>query len=241
VNGEAAITRDVGVGLTVPVSYVSVDVQRSEPLWSMGDPLLFAKYRLHLPEVEGRQPVFTIRARWGLPISPPQKIKPTTTLIDTEFAGPTQFADTYAFTLEKHDFGLGVNTAYQIGMFHISAQVYGDYFLSTGGIDQANNFMLSYGGSFGVRPLGDLVGAYAEVRGTSEVSGGSRGEIFGYLGARMHVGNFEPAIWLALPFGSVSTVSPFQIGGELRVSFDVEGVIVKGREREGDTSDLFNR
>jgi hypothetical protein len=239
IAGELSLTRDIGVDVTIPISYVSVNVRRAAPLVQMGNPLINAKYRFHLFEVEGRRPVVAIRARWGIPISRQENIRPTD-LDVKDFNQPPLFADTWAFVLEKHDFGLGVNTSYEKSVFHISGQFYADYFLPVPGAESTLKFLtLSYGGSLGIRPLGDLVGLYAEGRGLSLIAGPIRNEFFLYFGARAHfLDHIEPALWVSLPLGSVREVSPVQLGLEVRLTYDVEAVIEHGRSREAQQEDV---
>lgn len=229
---QTAITRDIGLDLTVPTVYVSVNLARADPLFVMGNPLLGVKYRIHLPEIEGRRPVLTVRARWGIPVSPLSTV-PRTQLIAEQFSLPAHFVDTYAFMLEKHDFGVGAIASYEIGMLHVTGQIYGDYFLPVKDSGDELSFLaLAYGVSIGIRPFGDLIGAYAEGRGTSLLTGPRRAEFFSYLGVRAHLLDYlEPALWISLPLGSVGRVSSVQFGGELRFSYDVEGVIVRGKGR----------
>lgn len=232
IGAQAAVTRDIGVELIVPTAYVSLDLERSSPAFTLGNPLLSAKYRLHLPEVEGRRPVLTLRARWGIPISPQHTIARTDQVAEA-YTLPAYFADTYAFMLERNDLGLGVNAAWQTGMFHLAAQLYGDFFFPvSGSAEKLEFFALGYGASIGVRPFDELVGFYLEGRGATLFTGPIPREFFAYLGARGHFADyFEPALWVALPIGSVGSVGSLQVGAELRFSYDVEGVIVRGRGR----------
>jgi hypothetical protein len=226
---QTSITRDVGIELTLPISYVSLtSVPRSVPLLSIGNPLLAAKYRLYLPEIAGRAPVLALRARWGIPLFPDQDIRPTRFDVES-FSRDPHFDEEYAFTHDKHDVGAGFSAAWQQNIFHVAAQMYLDYFGAVPKAPDSTNFLtLSYGASFGVRPVGDLLGIYAELRGTSLLTK-ERTEIFGYVGARAHLAEFfEPAVWIGLPFGSVGSVSTLQIGGELRFAYDVEAVIERG-------------
>jgi hypothetical protein len=228
---ETAVTNALGAELTIPTAYISVDLERATPIFTLGNPLIAAKYRFHLSEIEGRRPVLTVRARWGIPISPLNTI-PRTQLGAEEFSLPAHFADTYAFMLEKHDLGLGVSAAYRAQMLHVAAQLYFDYFAPVSGSSDTTRFLsLGYGLSAGVRPFEeDNIGFYLEARGASLFAGPRRNELFTYLGARGRFAQyFEPALWISLPFGSVGRVSSLQIGAELRVSYDVEDVISRGR------------
>lgn len=236
-HGQLGITRAIGLEVTVPTALVSVDVERAQSVYVMGNPLVSAKYRLYLPEVEGRRPALTLRARWAIPISPLNNIPPTQ-LGAEEFSFPAHFVDTYAFLLEKTDLGLGVNAAWQVGMIYAGVQVYGDYFLPVStALDQTSFPTLSYGVSAGVLPLGDLLGVYLEGRATSLFSGPTRTEFFTYLGARgRFADSMEVAAWGSLPIGSVARVSSIQFGFELRVAYDVVDVVTIGRtgSREAD-------
>src|SRR5262249_36008589 len=160
------------------------------------------------PEILGRRPVVTTRARWGIPIAPLSTIPPTT-LSAEEFSFPAHFVDTYAFLLEKTDLGLGASAAWQFDMFYVGAQLYGDYFFPVSdALDRASFPTLAWGLSAGVLPAGDLIGIYAEARSTSMFSGPGRTEVFSYLGARFHfLDHVETAVWGALPIGSVANVS----------------------------------
>ena len=96
--------------------------------------------------------------------------------------------------------------------------------------------------SFGVRPWGDILGFYLEGRGTALVAGPRRSELFTYLGVRgKFFDYFEPAMWLSLPIGSINRVSSVQFGLELRVSYDVEGVISTGTSKGRGTRLLEER
>lgn len=222
-QGQVAVTRSLGVELVIPTSYVNVNVERAQSLYVIGNPLIGAKYRLHLPAIEERPPALTIRARWAVPISPLHTIPPTQ-LGAEEFSFPAHFTDTYAFLLEKSDLGIGASAAWQAGMFALGAQVYADYFFPVANaLDQTRFLTMSYGASFGVLPFGEIIGAYIEARATSLFAGPRRTELTSYAGAR---GRFlswmETALWIALPLGSISEVSGLQVGGELRFSYDVE-------------------
>lgn len=229
-GAQTLITNDLGLELTIPTAYVSVtDIDEAVPVFSMGNPLVSAKYRFHLPEVAGRRPVLTPRLRWAIPINA-RNLIPRTTLRAEDFSYPAHFVDTYAFALEKTDIGGGASLAYVADIFHAGLQLYLDYFFPVSDSSDALSFTaLSYGVSFGLRPWGDIVGFYVEGRGTALVAGPRRSELFTYLGARgKFFDYFEPAVWISLPIGSVNRVSSLQFGMELRVSYDFEGVISKG-------------
>lgn len=221
-HGQVSLTSAAGLEFTVPASYVSADLDRARGVFGMGNPLIAGKYRFHLGEIDGRMPVLTLRARWGLPLSGRHPIPPSTQLASEDFSFPPYFADTYAFLLEKADVGLGFSIAWQVGPIYLGAQLYGDIFFPVERAqDQLSFFGLGYGGSVGIQPF-DSFRAYAEARGTSLFTGPGRTEVFGYLGAR---GRFfdllEPALWVSLPFGSVANVSGLQLGADLSIAYDV--------------------
>ena len=230
--GQVALVKDLGLEISIPTSYVKVSVDRAPGLFSMGNPLVAAKYRLHLPDILGRRPVITVRARYGLPLQPLHALPPTD-LGAEDFALPAHFADTYAFLLEKHDFGLGFSAAWMWKFLHVSGQAYGDYYLAVADSANKQSFAgISYGVSVGVRPFGDVLGAYAELRSSSLLVGPGRRQGLAYLGARgRFLGWLEPAAWIALPLNAGSGADSLQFGGELRFAYDVESVIVRGKER----------
>jgi hypothetical protein len=230
--GQTALTRSFGIELTVPTVLINLDVPRARTRYLMGNPLLAAKYRFHLPEVEGRRPALTLRARWGIPISPLNTIPPTGYGAE-EFSRPAHFADTYAFMLEKNNLGLGAQVAYQIGIVHSSLQLYFDYFfpVESNAVDNSKFFTINWGAAVGVLPLeSDILGIYAEARTSSLLLGPGRTELFTYLGARSHFLEYlEGALWVSLPIGSVNRVTGFQLGADLRFSYDINEVITVGR------------
>jgi hypothetical protein len=234
-EGQAAITRNLGVELSVPTAFVSLDVQRAQATYVMGNPLLSAKYRFHLPEVNGRAPVLTVRARWAIPLQPLHAVPPTQ-LGAEEFSQPAHFDDLTAFLLEKSAFGAGVNAAWQTNIVYLGFQLYSDYYFPVSGANDQTSFLtMSYGASVGVLPFGDLVGFFLEGRAASLFAGPRRTEFFTYLGARGHFADFvEPAAWIAIPIGDVHDVSSFQFGGGLRFSYDIQDAIVlsKGSSRD---------
>ncbi len=230
---ETMITNDLGFELTIPTAYVSVtDIEEAVPVFTMGNPLLTAKMRFHLPALAGRRPVLTPRIRWAVPVNA-RNLIPRTSLGAEDFSYPAHFVDTYAFALEKTDVGGGASLAYVADIFHAGLQLYLDYlFPVKESFDRLSFTALSYGVSFGLRPWGDIVGFYVEGRGTAMVAGPRRSELFTYLGARgKFFDYFEPAVWVSLPIGSVNRVSSLQFGMELRVSYDIEGVISTGSGR----------
>lgn len=232
--GQTALTRSLGVELTIPTVLIDLDVPRARTRYLMGNPLLAAKYRFHLPEIEGRQPALTVRARWGIPISPLNTIPPTGYGAE-EFSRPTHFADPYAFMLEKNNLGLGAQVAYQIGMVYTGVQAYVDYFfpVESNAVDDSKFFTINWGASVGVLPLeNNLLGIFAEARTSSLLLGPGRTELFTYLGARSRFLEYlEGALWASLPIGSVNRVSGFQFGADLRFSYDIDEVITVGGAR----------
>jgi len=237
---EAPITNDLGIEVTIPTVLVSItDIDAAVPVFSMGNPLLTAKYRIHLPAIAGRRPLLTPRVRWGVPVNA-RNLIPRTQFGAEEFSFPAHFVDTYAFALEKSDIGAGAGVTYMNDIVVGSAQLYVDYFLPVSETKDRLTFTtISYGLSFGVRPWGEIVGFYLEGRGTALVAGPRRSELFTYLGARgKFFDYFEPAMWISLPIGSVNRASSFQFGAELRVSYDIDGIISKGSSAKR-SSDLL--
>ncbi|MCB9653072.1 MAG: hypothetical protein H6729_02925 [Deltaproteobacteria bacterium] len=232
-QGQTALTRTLGVELTVPLEYVNLDVERARSVVALGNPLLTAKYRLTLPAIEGEPVGVTLRARWAVPLSPRHNIAPTT-LGAEEFSREAHFVDTHAFFLEKSALGLGATAAWRYQMFAFGGQVYADYFFpvqSTGVSQRASFLTLHYGLSVGVLPFGDIVGAYAEARATTLVVGPRRTELFTYLGVRGRIAEiFEPALFIGVPFGSVGDVSGVQIGLELRGTYDASALFESSKK-----------
>jgi hypothetical protein len=237
---QAGVTRSFGIELTVPTVLIDLDVPRARTRYLMGNPLLAAKYRLHLPEIEGRQPALTIRARWGIPISPLNTIPPTTRGAE-QFSRPAHFDDPYAFTLEKNDLGLGVSAAYQTGMIYTAVQMYGDYFLPvTDSLDKQKFPTFSWGASVGVLPFGELLGIHLEGRSTTLISGPGRTDFFAYLGVRSRfIEHGEAALWGTLPIGAVNRVSGFQLGLDVRYSYDIQDAIPLGKGVAGQERGLL--
>ena len=237
-NAQVSITPDIGLELTVPTQYVNIspdEDDRFRSVYTLGNPLLSAKYRLYLPKVLERQPALTIRARWAIPFAPLHKVPPSELGVE-DFTTQAHFTDTYAFFLEKTDLGLGVNFAWQWDMLYVGAQLYADYFFPVGGsLDRQSFFTLNYGASVGVLPFGEIVGAYLEGRATSLFAGPGRTEFFVYGGFRGRLLDYiEPAVWVAFPLGSIRDVSGLQIGAELRFSYDVEAIVDSGKLNRSD-------
>lgn len=224
-EAQFALTRSIGVELTVPTQFVDVDVEGARSVYGLGNPLLAAKWRLFLPDVLGRRPALTLRARVGIPLSPLHSVPPS--WVAEDFTREAHFADTYAFFLEKTDVGLGASVAWQYKLFYLGAQLYTDYFIPVSdALDRSHFLTFNYGLSLGALPFGDLVGFYAEARATSLLAGPGRTEFFTYFGARARLfEHLEPAVWVAVPLGSVRNASPYQIGAELRFSYDLYDVV----------------
>jgi hypothetical protein len=236
-EGQVALTRQLGAELTVPVEFVDVNLEGARRVFQMGNPLVAAKYRIFLPEVVGRRPALTLRARWALPISPLHNIPPTGFGAET-FTREAHFADTYAFFLEKTAIGLGFNLAWQWEWIYAGLQFYSDYFFPiSGAADRSKFFTLNYGFSLGVLPFGEIVGAYVEARAASLLYGPQRTEFFMYFGVRAKLlSYFEPGVWVGVPLGSVLDVSGPQFGGELRFSYDLADILDPGTSTREDRS-----
>lgn len=230
-NGQVALTRFFGLEVTVPTEWVNLDVDRARTVFAMGNPLVAAKWRLNLPKILGRRPVVTVRGRWAIPVTP-LKFIPPTPLGAEDFSREPHFADTYAFFLEKTAFGAGLNAAWRYDLMYFGFQMYLDYFTPVeSALDRTDFFTLGYGASVGALPFGDLVGFFLEARSVTLFGGPQRTEFFTYLGARGRLADFiEPALWIAHPIGSVSRVSGFQFGVEMRFSYDLQDVIEPKRQ-----------
>ena len=226
-DAQFALTRYLGVELTVPTQYV--DVENTRSVFAAGNPLLAVKWRLFLPEILGRRPALTLRARLGIPLFPLHSVA-TTSRDAEDYTREAHFSDTYAFFLEKTDVGLGATAAWQHQFLYVGAQVYADYFIPVSdALDRSQFLTFNYGLSVGALPFGDLVGFYAEARATSLLAGPGRTELFTYLGARARLlDHLEPALWVAFPLGSVRNANTFQLGAELRFSYDLYDVVDAG-------------
>lgn len=233
-SAQAGLADDLGVELTVPLTYVRLDLVREPSLLYMGNPLVAAKYRFFLPELLGRRVTLVPRLRWGIPLQGQQTVPPTL-LQAGDFTVEPHFADLHAFLLEKHAIGGGASAAWDYGLLHLAAQLYLDVYVPTpGSADPLSFLVVSYGLSAGVRPL-DYLGGFLEARGTALLAGPGRHEVFTYLGVRGYLADYiEPAVWVSLPIGSVFGVTGFQVGAELRFSYDLEGIIRYGKGRGSD-------
>lgn len=222
---QASITRSIGLELVVPTQWVSLELERTKAVYGLGNPLLAAKYRLYLAEVEGRQPSITFRGRWSIPISAPHSIPPTVEFRAEDFTREAYYADPYAFLNNNTAVGLGINAAYQYSLVEVQLQLGGDYFIPV--VSNAQQFLsFQYGASVGVLPFDQVAGFFVEARATTTVVGAVRTELFTYLGARGRFADLiEPAIWVALPIGSVAVSTGLQLGVELRLAYDVPDVV----------------
>ncbi len=234
---QASLTPDFGVELTVPTALMSLDLDRAETVFTMGNPLLAAKLRFQLPALGARRPVITARGRYAMPIVARNNIPPTQFRID-RFSQPPTFADTYAFFLEKHMVGGGVSVAWEASIVHLAGQLYLDGFLPVGNSSDQTSFLaLGYGLGVGVWPLEDWLGVYAEARGVRLFLGPNRTELFTYVGVKSRLlEHIEPALFVGIPIGSIAEVTGPQLGVELRFSYDVESVVDRGRglgDRDG--------
>ena len=238
-SAQAAFTRTLGAELTIPTQYLDITSfpgDRNPPAqYEIGNPLVALKYRFQLPEVQGRHPALTVKARWGIPVAPLHSV-PATELIVEEFTREANFVDTYAFFMESHDFGLGANFVWRWKWLYTGFQLFGDIFVPVGDASQDTAFgAISYGATVGGLPFGDLVGFFIEGRGTSLLIGSGRNEFFAYAGARgRFLDMIEPALWVAVPLGSIREASPVQFGLELRFSYDVDDVLEPRRSRRDD-------
>ena len=72
----------------------------------------------------------------------------------------------------------------------------------------------------------DLTPIELLTRATSLLAGPGRTEFFTYFGARARFfEHLEPALWIAFPLGSVRNANTFQIGAEIRFSYDLYDVL----------------
>ena len=234
---QAALTRYLGAEFTIPTQYLDITSfpsERNPPAqYEVGNPLIALKYRLQLPKVLDRHPALVLKARWGIPVAPLHSVPAATGFVVEDFTREVNFVDTYAFFLENHDFGVGANLVWRWKWLYTALQVYTDVFVPISDSAQSGAFTaISYGASVGALPFGDIVGLFAEGRGTSLLLGGGRSEFFTYLGARARFLDWiEPAAWVALPVGSVREASPIQFGIELRFSYDVDDILEPPRRK----------
>ncbi len=218
---QAAATSDLGIEFTVPTQFVSLTDIDADNVYAAGNPLLAVKYRFHLPPLEGRRPALLAKMRFGMPISPPHKLRPSDFTAE-QFTQPVYFVDTYAFLADYYDVGLGSSFVWSHGMLYVAAQLFLDYYIP---LDSENQDLLAlgYGASVGVLPWSWL-GAFAEARATSLLTGLSRTEMVGYFGLRgVFWKVFQPAAFVGIPAGSIADVSTVQVGFELQATYDVGG------------------
>jgi hypothetical protein len=221
-SGQVAVTDSFGIEFTVPTELVSLDLERSQSVFAMGNPLLTAKYRFHLPKILGRRPAISIRGRWGMPLSTKSAIPPTDLEAET-FSREAFFTEPWAFNLEKSNLGLGTLAVWAYGILQVGFQFSADYLFPVGDTkDQLDFLSLNYAASVGVLPFGDIAGFFGEGRATSILSGGGRTEGLLVLGARSRIfDRFEPALWAGFPLGSTADTNSVQFNLEIRVHFDV--------------------
>lgn len=233
--GQVGLTEDLGVEVTIPTQLVSLDIGgQGQSLYRLGNPLLAAKYRFQLPVLEGRRPVLTLRARWGIAATQANKIPASANLFTEQFSLTPNYADTYAFLLEKTDVGAGFNMAWSYRWLLVGAQFYADYLFPTDVATDRSSFVaLGYGLSLGVQPFGPAASLFVETRAVSLVAGPQRTELYGYAGVRSRLLDFiEPAVWVGVPAGSIAEVTGVQFGAELRFSYDIRSIVeVGGRRR----------
>ena len=43
----------------------------------------------------------------------------------------------------------------------------------------------------------------------------------------------EPALWIGIPIGSISRSTSVTVGAEIRVNYDIESIVVRGRGDDG--------
>lgn len=217
---QAALTRRLGLEATLPSQFVDLDGIRSESVYAAGNPMFALKYRFFLPEVEGRKPVLTLRARYAFPLAPPHKLRPTDITAET-FTQQAFVVDTWAFLPEHHDLGVGTSFGWQVGWFTVSGQLHVDLFVPTEDTGLGEFFTLGWGMGVGALPFGDQVGGFAELRGVTFLRGTGRTEALTDIGIRGYLFDWlEPAVFLGLPIGSVAGRTSPQLGIELRIQSD---------------------
>lgn len=215
---QAALTRDLGVEVTVPTQYVSLHDIDAESVYANGNPLLAAKYRFHLPAWAGSAPALTIRARLGVPWSPPSKLRPSDFLAE-DLSRQVHFVDTWAFLPDFWDVGAGASLSWGFEGLTLQSQLYLDYLFP---LDEAERDLvaLSYGAGVGYAPWRWISG-WVEARATSLLTGFSRTEMVAYAGARARLWDLlEPAVFVGVPVGSIADTSSVQLGAELRIAYD---------------------
>lgn len=223
---ELALSPDLGVELDVPVQFVRLDELEAESVVASGNPRFSVKYRFDLPELFGGNAALAVAGRYALPLSPPAQLAPTDKNADA-FSREVNFVDPWAFFVDRHNLGLGASVAWRRGLIHGAAQVGLDYFFPIGDRTFGDFVGLSYGAGIGIVPIEEL-GGFLELRATTLTSGGGRTEAVGYAGARgMLFGFLEPALFVGVPIGSITSHSSVQLGAELRVSWALRRERVK--------------
>lgn len=219
-QAQAALTRDLGVEVTVPTQLVSLRDVNAEGVYTNGNPLVALKYRFHLPRWGRRRPALTARARLGVPFSPPSKLPPSDITAE-EFTQQVYFVDTWAFLADYWTTGIGASLGWAHRFVSVSAELHLDYHAPLDE-DDLGLFTVSYGAGVGLSPVEWITG-WAEARATSLVTGLARTEMMAYLGARSRFfGAFEPGAYLGVPIGSIADASSLHVGVDVRISFDRE-------------------
>jgi hypothetical protein len=226
---QLPLLNDLGISLTLPLAHISVDLPRTEPTTTIGNPTIEAKYRFHLPKLMSRRPTVAIRTSWAIPASHGPKISPTT-LPAEEFVLAAQFIETSAFLYERHAVGGGFSSSWELGPFHIGGQFQLEYLLPISeGLSTQSFPVVSYGAAVGYRPLGELLGVYLESQGATLLVGPRRNEVTTYAGVRSQAFDFiEFAAWAALTVAPDARPTNLGFGGELRFVYDVDSVILFG-------------
>ena len=226
---QVPLTTDFGVGFTLPLAYVDVDLARTETVITIGNPILEAKYRFHLPEISSSRPSIAVRTTWAIPASHSQKISPTT-LPAEEFVLAAEFTETSAFLYERHALGGGLSSSWTLGPIHFGAEVLFEYLLPiSDGLSTTTFPILSYGAAVGYRPFGELLGVYLESQGATLLLGPRRNEVTTYGGVRSQAFDFiELAAWAAVTVAPDARPTNLSVGGELRFVYDVDSLIIFG-------------
>ena len=225
-SAQVGLTHDLGLEVTVPTQLVSITVGGlDDSLYRPGNPAVSAKYRFSLPALGGRRSALTARARWSVAAFLENRI-PTTQLTAEQFTRLPNFADVQAFLLEKTGLGVGASWVWDWRWFRAGAELGFDYFFPLDiAVDRQDFLGVSYGASLGAFLPGDALGLVFEGRGVSLVPL-RRTEVFLYGGLRARL--FEvvhPAVWVGHPVGPAGEVTGVQAGAELRISFDLPGVV----------------
>ncbi len=230
---QVGLTKDLGLELTMPTQLLDTELgAERQTLYLPGNPLIAAKYRFHLPQISGRKPALTVRARWGIAAFRKHSV-PASTYFAEDFSFEPNVVDTFAFLLERSHVGLGASFAWQVEGVHLAAQLTGDGVFPTPLARDAPTLLaIGYGASVGASPFGDVLTGYLEGRAVSLLGGPLRTEAMAYAGLRSRLfDGFEPAVWVGVPVGSVAATSSPQVGIELRFGQDVRSVVQVGGKR----------